>query len=35
VGYVIFKTLSRAFTLKTLGILAIIADLILDTKKKK
>jgi len=35
VGYVIFKTFSKAFTLITLGILAIIADLILDTKKKK
>lgn len=35
VGYVIFKTFSWAFTLITLGILAVIADLILDARKKK
>jgi putative membrane protein len=34
VAYVVFKTFSWAFTLITLGVLAIIADLILDGKKK-
>jgi len=33
VGYVVFKTFSWLFTLITLGVLAIIADLILDSKK--
>lgn len=34
VGYVVFKTFSWAFTLITLGILAVIADVILDGRKK-
>jgi putative membrane protein len=35
VGYVVFKTFSWAFTLITLGILAVIADVILDGRKKE
>lgn len=35
VGYVIFKTFSWAFTLITIGIFAVIADVILDGRAKK